>query len=472
MFAMEEEKSKKLPKLWYEFYGKTLSDHWKNMDNKANSDLYKIIPESQEDGKNINKNRKKIMGTLYQILSQLHKDSKTSKGSLGCIPKTVADNFTRQKSIPIGLLNGVLLLLVETDFYLSFFDVGMTPRLELFNSERTSKKLYEYMRLLISKDDEFWGRWLNLHCIRYESDLWDDDEKEKLYNKYHTIYKKYDYPSMFFVEELKKMKMINRDMHKRLKQRIEFFNHFFCFCFYLTYNSWIKYSGRFNLKERESQKKELLVVVEQRMKNSFEALRRYFIEESTGTFYKRSPFSKELFDSFYFDFRIHQLYYEGTLLIGSEVNHFRELDENQRNTLLIRGEEFKNKLQPRYNDNTQYRIWYLYYVCLHQQRVAEHELCNESFHKALELFNEANQILNEIEQIASGGFYRILLKVKYQRRCIFYITNSLEAYLLEKQLEDPYNIEYKLNEARHKSKDNTFQNLQKWMEEIRADILK
>lgn len=423
VFAMDIDNSDNNPKVWYKFYGQTLLNAWNNRKEKRTKER------------------------LYEILAVLHK--------IGCTADVVQQNFNRNRSIPQKLLDGVLLLLIDTDFYLSFLDVGMLPRADIYNSERVSRKYYENLKIMLAETDDFWGRWVTLHELRYQSTLLSNEEKEKKYLKIFDEYKSPITEKKFFTEELKKLKEIEPKLAEHIQYKMDILNLFYKLCFNLSYRSWIKNSIYYVDKEEFFNK---IHPIDNSIKDSFDEIEKKLSE---------NPLLKE---KFYYDFRIHELYYKGSKLIGSETKPFIELSQKKRMEMVKTGKKLLEETIPNSKDNLQYRVWHKYYHYLNVQREAENLLLDKNYIEGLEKYKEAYSMLKEMESQIAGGFFTILLKIKYQKRGVSYIINSMEAFLLEKQLEDPYGYEYRLNEERQKSRDSTFDRIQEWMINLRKDI--
>lgn len=401
----------------YKFYGEPLKEYWK-------------------------KNRK--LKDLYALLPNLHENKKSKS-------KTVQDQFVRINSLPLGLLKGVLLLLAETDFYLSYFDLGMIPRLEMINSDRVAFQQYKLMKNSTAKEDNFWGRWLTLYEVRYNSDRFNDDAKKEKFEELKR-YVQLDY----FEREKEMIKKIDKNLYDVLLKRLEIFNYFFALSYYQSYRGWLQ-NSRYNAKAP----KEEITKVESGISATLHDIERYMNKLEKIDAIK---------ENFYFDYRINFLYFKGSQLIGSETKHFKELNNELREKNLKNGQSILDETLPEKSDNLQYRIWHDYYRYLHLQRVAENLILERDYYAGLQQIVICLDLLNKIERKLRGGFSRLLLKIKYQKRGLMYIQNSIEAFLLEKELEEPYGYEYKLHEESQTKRDSSFQKIQDWMKEVRKNI--
>ena len=411
--------------------------------------------------------------SLNRILAVLHKDkTKTDKH--------IRDNLGNH-SVPEDLFPGILFLLIETDLYQKFFDVGLTPRTDFFNSERRAMEQYQYLSLLTDKKDEIWGRWLKLFQLRYDfnknMDKWGEHQQEDLFEKVEkdisdgTIEQEFE-EYLKKIEDhktelkQKKPKQDFNDLKENLcsdiSSRFEIINLFFQLSFYEIYRNWLRNEYLYDKKDADDENRckaeEEIGRAERRADD--------ILKKMDDTDFKNNH------SAFYEDYRMMRLYHIGTNLIGIKTVHFKEFNSDERNDYLEKGKKLLEKMKPDITDTLQYHIWFEYYHYLHLQREMEHCLAESKIREGLIKLETALEALKKLEAKTQGGFSKILLKVKYQKRGLEYIKSSFEAMLLEKELEQPFGSEYQINEEEHANKETSFEFIRAWVKEIRKSFFR
>lgn len=394
----------------------------------------------------------RTLDELYSILATLH--------TKGCKPPTVKDNFIRHESIPEELYGGVFLLLLETDFYNQYFDIGMITRIEMMNSDRIAFQIYKYLKNIHKnfESDElyFWRRWIDLYEVRYDSDRFSDEHKKKIFDKLEK-YTNYT----FFTVELEKIKNLPKyeSLYNALKDRLSSINYFFTMTFYQFKRGWFKHFHYKvdNYKDNEMQKDENCIrkCIDQ-IQNNINNLKK-----------------TKSYQDFHYDYRINYLYYYGSKLIGYDLKDFKEQPQNRRQTILEECEKLlSNEMKIEATDNLQYRIWYDYYYFIHIQRCMQHKLLEEKcdYYEALELILKCLNLLDNLENSIKGGFLRILLKVYYHKRNLEYIKFSIKAFLLERSIEEPFNMQPIKQVFRPKIENDKSKQDLEWIMKIREKI--
>lgn len=435
--------------LLYEFYALPLCEYWTKKGRRDNF--------------------------LHRVLAILHNDkTKTAKH--------VRDNLRRDHSVPEDLFQAILFLLIETDFYQKFFDMGLTPRMDFFNSERRTMDQYQYLSLLTDEKDNLWGRWLKLFRLRYDFNENIGNENKQGEQQQKAMFKQVEKNisdqtiEKEFEEYFEKVKHHKTKLkQKKLKQsfnmlkenlcsdifsKFEIINLFFRLSFYETYRSWLR--GRYLYKKEDGNKKDRIDAEKEIDRAGRQA--DDILKKMDAMDFKKDH------SAFYEDYRMMRLYHMGSNLIGTKTLHFKKFDISERDEYLDRGEKLLKEMEPNVTDTLQYHIWFQYYRYLHLQRKMEHCLAQTKVREGLIRLENALEALKELEAKTQGGFSRILLKVKYQKRGLEFIKSSLEAMLLEKELEQPFGSEYQINEQQQANKDSSFQRTQAWIKEIRKNF--
>lgn len=412
-------------KTWYDFYGENIRKYWKSHDNRTLNDL-------------------------YHTLAELHTE--------GCDPKTVQDNFVRGEAIPEKLLPGVLLLLVETDFFQNLFDIGMSTRRDLLNSERMLFKFYHMMKSSVAGIDYFWGRWVLLFELRYDSKLLSNGDKLQLFAKIEERL-----GEAHFKDELKKLKKIRPEMIKDLTERLELFEEFFVLTFNIAYLLFLKeYFKTLSEDETKDRKK-----YQEKIRSLESATDSHIVNLE-----KKLPqiSQNNLYISFQNDFRNHKLYYFGYKLQSYEGAALRDLSKEARESHLKEVDKLLNVLKPEITDNISYNVMYDYYKFSSMCKTQEHLLLGKNYRGCLDAIAKTLEFAEALEIKSASLYPKILLKVKYRKRELHFIKDSVETFLIEKQMEDPDNYEYMTHEHHVKKKENVFESIQSWMRELRREI--
>ena len=344
---------------------------------------------------------------FYNKLSELSPDIE-----IGTLKKAI-----EQKRLEDKFFKPVQILLLDTDFYKQFFDISLIHRIYASGSERESLKNYKLLKLVIHKNDRFWGRWLNLFELKYEIKL-DGIEKNKVieilesdnFNDLSEISKKLKYEKTF--------KLINQV---------------------------------FNLAFKLA-KTSLAISKKEKFNNSRIEIK---IED-----YEKSKF--------YHDMKMLNLYQDGTFILLNFKGHFKEQNSEDQKSILEKGGEFFQKNSLKIGESSTFKIWYLFYKFLHVQREMEFELIKKEFEQALIFVTKSEEILNEIEEIHNGEQNFIILKLKYQRRYINLVKNYLEIYNFKINIEDPFKEydESEVVEYEQENKQNSFSKAINWLNSI------
>ncbi|GEM_PF-3025293 len=407
---------------------------------------------------------------FYRIITVLQKKKTDIRRNLG-----------RDRSVPSELLQEILFLLIETDFHQQFFDIGLTPRIDHFNSEKKAMEHYRYLSLLVSKEDRFWGRWLQLYELRYDFNENECEAGENFRDHQEELFKKIDKEiednrsfQPGFTEYLQKLENYENDLKQSKKK--EAFNAlkkelcsnisckfkiialFFQLSFYETWREWLRNEYLYRREDEEGRKAAEEKI--DRLKTKADDVMK---KMDAMNFKENHP-------AFYEDCRMMRLYHLGTDLIGTKTLHFKDLDPAERREYLEKGERLSEQMKPDIADTLQYHIWFEYYGYLHLQREMEDCLAENRIREGLIKAETALNALKDLEDKIQGGFSKILLKIKYQKSGLEYIKSSLEAVLLEKELEQPYGLEYRINEQQQADKNTSFERIQAWMKEIRKNI--
>jgi hypothetical protein len=442
-FIMAEkikEKKDKSGRLLYEFYAVPLLHYWEK------------------------KKRKRI--TLNRMLACLESKDR----------ELVNDNL-KGCSVPLTLLKGILFLLIETDFHQQFFDIGLTPRIDHFNSEKKAMEHYRYLSLLVSENDPIWGRWLNLFELRYDFNEnerrlgKDPNNQEELFKEIENHLSLWpgfrDYLQKLETceadltrdKEKKEFNALKKEICSHISSKFKIINLFFQLSFYETWRGWLRNQYLYKRKDEAGRK-----AAEEKIASLKAEADNVLKQMEDMNFRDKHP-------AFYEDYRMMRLYHLGTNLIGTPTVHFKKFDHKERLNYLEEGEKLLEQMAPEIGDTFQYRIWFEYYRYLHLQREMEHCLAKNRIREGLIKAETALNALKDLEDKIQGGFSKILLKAKYQKRGLEYIISTLEAMLLEKELEQPYGLEYRINERQQANKDTSFERIQAWMKTIRKNVL-
>ncbi len=404
---------------------------------------------------------------FYRIIDVLQKKKTDIRRNLG-----------RDRSVPSELLQEILFLLIETDFHQQFFDIGLMPRIDHFSSERKAMKHYRHLSLLVSEEDRIWGRWLKLYELRYDFNENEYSAGKNLRNQQEKLFKEIDediehnLPGfMGYLNKLEncrtdlkqsKKKEIFNDLKKELyfniSSKFRMINLFFQLSFYETWREWLRNEYLYRREDEEGRK-----AAEEKI-DSLKAKADDVLKEMEDMNFRENH------SAFYEDYRMMRLYHLGNNLIGTKTAHFKDIISDERCEYLKEGERLSEQMKPEPADTFQYHIWFEYYRYLHLQRKMEHCLAENRIREGLIKAEDALNALRDLEYKIQGGLSKILLKVKYQKRCLEYIKSSLEAMLLEKELEQPYGFEYRINEQQQANKDTSFERIQAWMKKIRKHL--
>lgn len=400
------------PKVWFKFYTPFLLEHW----------------NSRKEGRS-----KK---TLFQVLAKLH--TKTCKES------TVEQYFHRTKTLPKDVLSGVSLLLVETQFYERFFEIGMTPKRELHGSKRITQEYYTLVKNNLASFDEFWKRWIQLYEINYETEILAREEKEKLYDEIFQSYKSFVTEKQFFTKERALLKKIDKVLSERIEMHYEILNLFYKTCFGLAYFGFLRNLKNYkDISEYETRIHSVRNFTKDNLYELKDKLKLYNLEKK-----------------FYSEFRIHELYFLGNEILGIEITPFRFQKQETRIQLLKEQRQTLEICKPSTEDSIQYVVWYKYYEFMHLQWETIHNLENKDFLLGIEKLRKCLNYLEDFEKELLGNFARILLKIKYHKRNIRFLLSSLEILLLEKSLQKQDNSKDRERHARH------LLDLEKWIHEL------
>lgn len=397
------------PKVWFKFYTPSLLEHW----------------NSRKEGRSKEK--------LFEILAKLH--------TKGCKKNTVAQYFHRTKTLPKEVLNGVWLLLTETKFYNKLFEIGMTPRRELHNSKPITEGYYELLKNQIAKEDEFFGRWIELYELNYQTEILTREEKELRYEQIFQEYKSEVVEKTFFQRERKLLKQIDKEIWESIEKHYEILNLFYKVCLGLAYFGFLR-----NLKNYKSIEKYSSRIL---------SIRNFVKDNLFKLKSKLEAFG--LYEKFYTDFRIHEIYFYGNEILGIEITPFRYESPQKRENMLTQQKETLNLCKPTVQDSIQYRVWYKYFEFMHLQWEAIHNLEKVDLLSGIENLKSCLGYLEEFEK-ELAGFVRILFKVKYHKRNLNFLISSLEIYLLEQNFH-LNQVEQSEIQARH------LLEIEKWMRE-------
>ena len=98
-------------------------------------------------------------------------------------------------------------------------------------------------------------------------------------------------------------------------------------------------------------------------------------------------------------------------------------------------------LEPQDDDLLQYRVWWLYYKYIHEERRAHHYIISGRLQDGGKLLLAALDILKEIEQHAGGNFPSLRLKVYRHTRDIGFMRESIKIIQAQKEM-DPTGVEF------------------------------
>jgi hypothetical protein len=378
----------------FQFYGMKLREFWKN--NYALKDLFEILSElsAKKEGKK----------------------------------RTIEEQFSdRSKHLPLHIFKITNLLLVETDFYEQFFTIGMVHRQEMLNSKKAAETYFGFIDKLIWKEDAFWGRWLDLYKLNFDVKVhFTETQQDSLFEEYYRLIKEKKFDNEFSKAELSNLKqLIDIDRFKKLESRFMKINKLFTLSFYLSYRAWLI------SKIRKSEMNDNKLPPKNRLKE---------IETYIDDFYEKDFIHLKESEEFYQDYLMLEIHFYGSRLIGYEADNFKNLPKELRNKLIHTGKEVLRKSELKMNRNIsyQYRVWYEYYKFILAQRYAENYFMENDKQNILLYYKKALEQLIIVEDLLSGGFSRILIKVKRHYIDLYFVINHLELYFSELNLENTY----------------------------------
>lgn len=317
---------------------------------------------------------------------------------------------------------------METKFYEKLFEIGMTTRRELHNSKKVTESFYELLKNQIAKTDEFWGRWIELYELNYQTEILSREEKEARYETIFQEYKSSVRKKIFFKRERDLIEELYPEVFESIEHHLEILNLFYKVCFGLAYFGFLR--NLRNYKSIEKYSSSRVLSIQNFVKDAIFELREKLEQ------YK-------LFERFYFDYRIHEIYYYGNEILGIQITPFRYENPQRREEMLSKQKQILNECRPNSKDSIQYRVWYKYFEYMHLQWEAIHKLQKFGLLLGLESLKKCLEYLEEFEREFLAGFMRILLKVKYRKRNLKFLISTVEIALLEKNfhLEAPEKVE-------------------------------
>lgn len=436
--TISDESIVKNTRLWYTFYASPLQNFWK--ENKNN--------RTQEE--------------LYQLISRMFFKPNTKEERSA---DTVKNFFIRENkhTLPREYLKGVICLLMETNFYDKFFDIGMSHRLDLKNTEREARNSYLYLKTNIAeKEDLFWGRWIELYRLRYDSQSLKYEELDAIYEKIKKEISS-NIKKNPFEKELGIIKKYSESMSDLLSERCIIYNTFYNICFLLNFRSFLRDKNYNNFRKIAPLKE---IEIEEKILQIIDTTEKY-IQDIKKILENSSTNSR-----FNDDFKMICLHHNGNKMIGKYITAFPKMEKRKREELLLLGEDFINNLKPELNSSKIYRIWYDYYNYLYNLRILENSIALKHFESSLEFCNKCLELLDKLDEKLKGGFLRICIKIRYHRRNIHYIYHTIDAILLENSLESSEEIDYIKNELILDKRDDSFRLTQQWINEIFIDNVK
>lgn len=412
----ETEDQMKNPRHWFEFYGEKLHKFWKDK-----------------------KTDKRTQEGLYHLMGKM------SDGNADNAVSTIKNKFIREKSLTKELIPSAAVLLLETDFYSQFFDIGMLHRLDMQNTEKQSRKSYDLLKIKSAdKSDIIWSRWLNLFREKYI----ESENREKFYKREMDTA-----DSEEVMDLMERLKKYEPDIYKIIHFRKSVIDIFYRVTVIFHYRS-LLHSELFredignNDKKKKGTEIDLLLKEADRLLDVLE---------------KKSDLPE--FKEFYEDFRIYRNYQAGNHMFGTAV--FKDLSLEEQKTELGRKKKCMEEMTPREDDSHTYNIWYNYYNFHYLQNRMDFFMNSGSLEKGLEECEKCIQLLKTLDGKLKGGFLRLSLKIKYNLRILYLIYYSVEAMIQERSVGLSINgTEYEKEELSEK-RDRTVTDVLEWLKSVR-----
>ncbi|HMY68779.1 MAG TPA: hypothetical protein PL163_19195 [Leptospiraceae bacterium] len=412
----ETEDQMKNPRHWFEFYGEKLHKFWK--DKKAEG---------------------RTLEGLYLLMGKL------SDGHTDNAISTIKNKFIREKSLTKELIPAAAVLLLETDFYSQFFDIGMLHRLDKQNTEKQSRTSYDLLKIKSAdKTDIIWNRWLNLFREKYI----EPENTEKFYSVESG---KTD--SKEIIDLMERLRKEESDLYEIINFRKDVIDRFYKLSVIFHYRSFL-HSELFrkdienNDRKRKGPEIDLLLNEADRLLDDLE---------------KYS--SRPEFGEFYEDFRLYRNYQTGNHMFGTAV--FKDLSQKEQKTELERKKKYMEIMLPREDDSHTYSIWYNYYNFHYLQNRMDYFMNSGSLEKGLEECEKCIQLLKALDGKLKGGFLRLSLKIKYNLRILYLIYYSVEAMIQERSVGLSIDgTEYE-KEGLSEKRDRTVMDILEWLRSIK-----
>jgi hypothetical protein len=416
---------------WYRFYAEPLHNFWKDKEGRKLEELFNLIS---------------------RLYSKSNTEEKRSQS-------TVKDYFVRQHILPKEYLNGVICLLIETNFYQNFFEIGMIHRLDLKNTQKEARNTFLYLKSNVAeKEDLFWYRWIFLYQLQYEKNFGDYNSIQKAFENMVS-----SFLENWFEYELNIINDIYKNLYEPISENIKIINRIFFICLLFNYRAFLRdrnYNNQRNITNKElleiEEKIENLTIENQRKLND---LKKYFKETKYSERYQE-------------DFKLLELFQSGNRLIGKYVTAYPLLDFDRRQELLIYGENFIYESKPGPMDKKIYIVWYEYHQFLHYLRILEHSISSGHYEISISHADKCIDLLNKLDEKLKGGFLRYCIKIRYHRRSIYFIRESIDAYLLERSMEASTDNDYVKNILYLEKKDDSFKTTQEWIKKVYQNIFK
>lgn len=431
------ESSVKNTRQWFSFYAIPLRDFWKS--NKSN----------------------RKMEDLYKLLARLY--VKSNPGDEDRAASSVKNLFKREdkNTLPREYIRGVSALLLETDFYLRFFEIGLPHRLEVKNTKREARNSYLYLKTnYAEKIDTFWGRWIESYSLFYDSSHLSHEEISILFEKRFKDLVHNEGKEHFKIELERIHKEYDPQLSSLLFLRYNIINLFYKTSFLFNYRSFLK-----DILNEESESYISKSERETKIQNTIESLS--ITIKELETLINNPDFKNE----FQEDLLMIQMHNQGNQFIGRFVSSFKNLSEKNQNNLLEKGDYFVYTMKPNPDSSKIYRIWYEYYEFLHLYRILEQFLSKGYYENAMDQCRKCLDHLDRLDEKLKGGFLRICIKIRYHRRTIHYIYHSIDAFLLESALDSNDGNQIQMNREAFNKKNDQFQRTISMISEVHDRIM-
>ncbi|MBU2514007.1 hypothetical protein KJ966_21940 [bacterium] len=382
------------------------------------------------------------------------------------IEKDGTRKWFERKSFPVEYRTHVAVWMLMSEFYQDFFDLALTNREHLFNSQRLSLQKHLLMKLSLWPEDHFWISFLDLHEIKKLSDKPVSEEKlaehkADLYLRFNIQFNGMD---GLLSEQLSAWEDFQLILNNRFKDFTDSHSKLLKIALELKMDDvadlldkrWKMISGIYLIILMLSR-----VSIERKFGEVIGSTHQCLLKNAITLVELLHNIEHESFHPFKKDLRMLYLQTHGDRYLY-EQGGFKVLNEESRKQILISGREFLENTKPGITDSMQYSFWYRYYSYLHHQREMQHDMINRHYISTKNGLIDLMDELNELENATKGGHLTLYLKIKYHQRSVSFLLHSLEASLISQEIGQ-------LNEANVMNKDSTFENDWIWWKEVRPN---